>query len=83
MFEKLRSHGTGLAASNAASLRRERIRKLMKLREDACAEQRRAGDGIFVAEAGSNTDLQDIGLGFGAFCMVDEGEMRRSREASR
>lgn len=60
MLEKLRSDKVASILRNPELSRRDRIQKLMKLREDARAEQRLASEGGTIDDDGLNSDLRDI-----------------------
>jgi hypothetical protein len=60
MLEKFRSDKVASILRNPELSRRDRIRKLMKLRDDARAEQRLASEGGPVDDDGLNSDLRDI-----------------------
>lgn len=62
MFEKLRSDRVASILRNPELSRRDRIQKLMKLREDARAEQRLASEGGMIEDDGLNSNLRDIEL---------------------
>jgi hypothetical protein len=62
MFEKLRSDRVASILRNPELSRRDRIQKLMKLREDARAEQRLASEGGAIGDDGLNSNLRDIEL---------------------
>lgn len=60
MLEKLRNDRVASILRNPELSRRERIRKLMKLRDDARAEQRLASEGGAIDDDGLNSNLRDI-----------------------
>ncbi|MDB5526095.1 MAG: hypothetical protein JWM58_3858 [Rhizobium sp.] len=60
MFEKLRNDKVASILRNPELSRRERIAKLMKLRDDARAEQRLASEGGAIDDDGLNSNLRDI-----------------------
>lgn len=62
MFEKLRSDRVASILRNPELSRRDRIQKLMRLREDARAEQRLASEGGMIEDDGLNSNLRDIEL---------------------
>jgi hypothetical protein len=62
MFEKLRSDRVASILRNPELSRRDRIQKLMKLREDARAEQRLASEGGMIEDDGLNSNLRYIAL---------------------
>lgn len=62
MFEKLRNDKVASILRNPELSRRDRIRKLVRLREDARAEQRLASEGGMIEDDGLNSDLRDIEL---------------------
>jgi len=60
MLEKFRNDKVASILRNPELSRGDRIRKLMKLRDDARAEQRLASEGGTVDDDGLNSDLRDI-----------------------
>lgn len=60
MFEKFRNDKVASVLRNPELSRQDRIRKLMKLRDDARAEQRLASEGGMIEDDGLNSDLRDI-----------------------
>jgi len=77
MLEKFRSDKVASILRNPELSRRDRIKKLMKLRDDARAEQRLASEGAPVGADGMNSDLRDIEIlldRLGQDPAVDEGK---------
>jgi len=62
MFEKLRSDRVASILRNPELSRSDRIKKLIRLREDARAEQRLASEGGMIEDDGLNSNLRDIEL---------------------
>jgi len=60
MLEKFRNDKVASILRNPELSRRDRIAKLMRLRDDARAEQRLASEGAPMADDGLNSDLRDI-----------------------
>jgi len=60
MLEKFRNDKVASILRNPELSRGDRIRKLMKLRDDARAEQRLASEGGTIYDDGLNSDLRDI-----------------------
>jgi hypothetical protein len=60
MLEKFRNDKVASILRNPELSRRDRIGKLMKLRDDARAEQRLASEGGPIGDDGLNSDLRDI-----------------------
>jgi hypothetical protein len=60
MFEKFRNDKVASIMRNPELSRHDRITKLMKLRDDARAEQRLASEGAPIRDDGLNSDLRDI-----------------------
>lgn len=60
MLEKFRNDKVASILRNPELSRGDRIRKLVKLRDDARAEQRLASEGAPIADDGMNADLRDI-----------------------
>lgn len=62
MLEKLKNDHVIAIMKNPELSRSDRIRKLMKLRDDARAEQRLASEGGAIDDDGLNSNLRDIEL---------------------
>jgi hypothetical protein len=62
MLEKLKNDRVIAIMKNPELSRSDRIRKLMKLRDDARAEQRLASEGGAIDDDGLNSNLRDIEL---------------------
>jgi hypothetical protein len=62
MLEKLKNDHVVAIMKNPELSRSDRIRKLMKLRDDARAEQRLASEGGAIDDDGLNSNLRDIEL---------------------
>jgi hypothetical protein len=62
MLEKFRSDRVASVLRNPELSRSDRIKKLMKLRDDARAEQRLASEGAPAGVDGMNSDLRDIDI---------------------
>lgn len=62
MLEKMRNDKVASILKNPELSRQDRIAKLMKLRDDARAEQRLASEGGAIDDDGLNSDLRDIEL---------------------
>lgn len=62
MLEKFTNEQVNSILKNPALSRSDRIRKLMKLRDDARAEQRLASEGGAIDDDGLNSNLRDIEL---------------------
>jgi len=60
MLEKFRNAKVASVLRNPELSRSDRIAKLMKLRDDARAEQRLASEGAPINDDGMNSDLRDI-----------------------
>ena len=60
MFEKMRNDKVASILKNPELSPKDRIAKLMKLRDDARAEQRLASEAGAVDDDGLNSDLRDI-----------------------
>ena len=60
MLEKFRNDKVASILRNPELSRGDRIRKLMKLRDDARAEQRLASEAGTIYDDGLNSDLRDI-----------------------
>jgi hypothetical protein len=60
MLENLRNDKVASILRNPELSRADRIAKLMKLRDDARAEQRLASEGGAIDDDGLNSDLRDI-----------------------
>jgi len=60
MLEKFRNDKVASILRNPELSRSDRIKKLMKLRDDARAEQRLASEGGPIGDDGLNSDLRDI-----------------------
>lgn len=67
MLEKFRNEQVKAILKNPEMTRDDRIRKLMKLRDDARAEQRLASEGGAIDDDGLNSDLRDIELALDRF----------------
>lgn len=65
MLERHRNEQVDTIVENPEFSRAERIRKLMKLRDDARAEQRLASEGGAIDDDGLNSNLRDIELALG------------------
>jgi hypothetical protein len=62
MLEKFNNDQVNSILKNPELSRSDRIRKLMKLRDDARAEQRLASEGGAIDDDGLNSNLRDIEL---------------------
>lgn len=62
MLEKFTNEQVNSILKNPELSRSDRIRKLMKLRDDARAEQRLASEGGAIDDDGLNSNLRDIEL---------------------
>jgi hypothetical protein len=62
MLEKMRNDKVASILKNPELSRQDRIAKLMKLRDDARAEQRLASERGAIDDDGLNSDLRDIEL---------------------
>jgi len=60
MVEKFKNEKVASILRNPELSRSDRIKKLMKLRDDARAEQRLASEGGMIDDDGLNSDLRDI-----------------------
>jgi hypothetical protein len=60
MLEKFRNDKVASILRNPELSRSDRIKKLMKLRDDARAEQRLASEGAPIGDDGMHSDLRDI-----------------------
>jgi hypothetical protein len=77
MFEKVRNDKVASILRNPELSRSDRIRKLMKLRDDARAEQRLASEGGPIDDDGLNANLRDIEIAldrFGQDPAAEEGK---------
>jgi hypothetical protein len=62
MLEKFKNEQVVSILKNPELSRSDRIRKLMKLRDDARAEQRLASEGGAIDDDGLNSNLRDVEL---------------------
>jgi len=60
MLDKFRNDKVASVLRNPELSRSDRVKKLMKLRDDARAEQRLASEGAPIRDDGMNSDLRDI-----------------------
>lgn len=67
MLEKFNNEQVNSILKNPQLSRSDRIRKLMKLRDDARAEQRLASEGGAIDDDGLNSNLRDIELALDRF----------------
>jgi len=77
MLEKFRNDKVASILRHPELSRSDRIRKLMKLRDDARAEQRLASEGAPIRDGGMNSDLRDLHIaldGLGLDSSLDGGK---------